>query len=532
MLLMELQRIAKSMGERLLFRTEVLQIHTGDKIGLIGRNGSGKSTLIDILAGRLSADEGYVKRSCSFSRIGQLDSGHAREFSLGVESKETMSGGEIARRRIVSAFGEASPLLLADEPSANLDIDGAEWLQAELCGFHGALILVTHDRQLLDAVCNAIWEIDDGTVKAFPGNYSHFLVQKEQEAKRRQREYEGYVREKRHLEEAILDRRSRSASTRKTPARMGNSEARLHKMGDQKAKRQLDQAVKAMEARKEKLQVKERPQNFRPVQYDFAQTGDLTGKEVVRGEGITKRMGRREIFADAGFLLLRGQKTALIGPNGCGKTTLLQMILRREAGIQVSIQAKIGYFSQKLDGLDLDRTILANVMTGSVYDEGAVRLLLARLLFRREDVFKPVRVLSGGERVRVALAGIMAGDYNLLFLDEPTNYLDLPSLQALEEVLADYPKTLLFVSHDRRFIDRVATHLLVIESGKIRAFEGNYSQYTAGLKEQAQETEKEQRLLQEHRLSELLSRISVAKDKKELAGLEAEYRRMLAQSKL
>lgn len=540
-MLMELNHIVKYVGERCLLRLDNLKIHTGDKIGLIGRNGAGKSTLLGLMAGTVQPDEGQIKRCSTVSFIPQIDcavgsdqiidSSIARELTVDCNDKELMSGGEKTRFKIAVALSKHAELLLADEPSSNLDIEGAELIQTKLHEFPGALVVVSHDRQLLDVVCNVIWEIENSEVQIYPGNYSQFLAQKRVERAQQEREYENYVRDKQELSAAITDRTGRSDSTRKAPKRMGNSEARLHKMGDQKAKKNLDKAVKAMKSRLEKLTVKEKPQDSRPVTFDLVNADDFHGKEVVRCERLNKCFGARVIFQDADFQLLRGQKAAIVGPNGCGKTTLLKMILTRDGQCRVSPKARIGYFAQDFDNLDVNRSILDNVMASSTNEEGKVRLLLARLLFRREDIFKPVSVLSGGERTRVSLAKLTAGAFNVLFLDEPTNFLDLPSLEALEAVLADYQGTLLFVSHDRQFIDKVATNLIRIESGKLQCFHGNYSQYLTAQNEQTKNVGSDSKMVLEYRLSEVLSKLSMTKDPDSVERLEKEYFKLLAMIK-
>ncbi len=533
-----MHNLVKYAHERRLFKIDNLQISPGEKIGLIGPNGAGKSTLLAIMAGEARPDEGRVAAFCPGAYVPQFAAAGpggppppppvAGEFAVSRQYAATMSGGEKTRYRLAAALGEERPLLLLDEPAANLDIAGRETLEARLRAFTGALVLVSHDRRLLDAVCTAIWEIENGGLTVYPGNYTACLTQKENARARREREYGRYVHEKKLLDSAIADRRSRSAATRKTPARMGNSEARLHKMGNQKAKANLDKAVKALETRLDQLAVKEKPRAAAPAAFPFEAAGDLHGKIVVSGEGIDKRFGGRVIFADAAFSLANGQKAALIGGNGSGKSTLLNMIAGRERPLWVSPKARLGYFVQGADDLDPAATVLANVMAAGAADEGAVRNLLARLLFRREDVFKPAGVLSGGERTRVSLARLIAGGANVLLLDEPTNYLDMASLAALEEVLADHRGTLLFVSHDRSFIDKVATSLIIIDAAKLRAFPGNYSQYLDRRQEEARPAGQESALVVETRLAELLGRLSVTKDKNEAARLDVAYRELLA----
>jgi len=522
-----------------LFKIDRLTLAKGEKIGVIGPNGAGKSTLLGIIAGNVQPDEGHVSRYCDFSNITQLDSLEdirrmvnpviARQFATERNYTDFMSGGERTRYKIAAALSEESSLLLADEPSANLDIKGTALLQSKLQQFAGALVVVSHDRELLDAVCTGIWELEGGEVKVYRGNYTSYCRQKETEQKRREHEYESYIQEKKQLEGAIVDRKSRSASTRKTPKRMGNSEARLHKMGDQKAKANLNKAVKSLESRLAKLEIKEKPKESLAVAFDFASTGGLYSKVVVRGEKISKKFGNRVIFEAAEFSLLNGQKVALLGDNGCGKTTLLNMIDKREASIYVSAKARIGYFRQGMADLELNKSVLDNIMATSVYEEGIIRNLLAELLFRREDVFKQAYMLSGGERTRVGLAKFIASEANVLFLDEPTNYLDLSSVEALEKVLSACKGTMLFVSHDRQFIDKVATHLMIFESGKLRLFQGNYSQYINHQNDFKDNRTQEDQIILEYRLSEVLSRLSIAKEKEQVAQLEREYHELLAE---
>jgi macrolide transport system ATP-binding/permease protein len=533
-----MKNIVKYAGDRRLFAIADLKIQPGDRIGLVGRNGAGKSTLLAILAGAIKPDEGHIARHCPIAYIPQLapaspdgrqpDPAVAGRVAVARQYAASMSGGEKARYKAAAAFSQDSPLLLADEPAASLDLKGREILQSKLRDFPGALVLVSHDRQLLDAVCTVIWEIERGEITVYRGNYTAHLAQKEIARKSQQQDYENYIRARNHLQSAIADRKTRSAATRKTPKRMGNSEARLHKMGNQKARANLDKAVKALEMRLEKLEIKEKPRDPVPVAFDFEAAADLHGKIVVSGEGIDKRFGTRAIFRNAAFSLANGHKAALLGDNGSGKSTLLNMIVNREQPLWVSPQARIGYFAQGAEDLDPGKTLLANVMAASVHEEGAVRNLLAHLLFRREDVYKPVGVLSGGERARVSIAKIIVGGANILLLDEPTNHLDLASLAALEEVLADYRGTLLFVSHDRSFIDKIATRLIIIDAAKLSSFPGNYSQYLESRREQARSAGRESQLVAETKLAELLSRLSVTKDKNEAARLDAEYRELLA----
>lgn len=537
-MLLSLKNIVKYVQDRCLLTVDSLQIAAGDRIGLIGRNGAGKSTLLGILAGAIQPDEGAVTRYCPCSYLAQLDaagpeqSPHgpaAKGFSVKPEYQEWLSGGEKTRYRLAAALSEARPLLLADEPTANLDISGTELLQAKLQQYQGAFVIVSHDRQLLDSICHIIWEISDGRLRVYRGNYSSYLIQKENEKKQQEREYDKYIAEKKHLEQAVINRKSRSASTQKTPKRMGNSEARLHKMGNQKAKANLDKAVNLLESRLARLEVKEKPKSAPRISFDLNKAEGLHSKVVIRAAETRKRFGRELLFEHAGFSIMNGQKAALFGNNGCGKSTLLKMIAARDESIYVAPAVRFGYFAQGMDDLKPDTSILEQVLAASIHNEAFVRRLLAQLLFRTDDVYKQAAVLSGGERVRVCLAKLLAGDANLLLLDEPTNYLDLPSLEALETVLAEYDGTILFASHDRQFINKIASHLLIFADKTVRLVTGNYEQYLQGqqARPEQKQASREERLLRELRLAEIISRLSVAKDPAERARLDEEYHTLL-----
>ncbi len=541
MLVLELKNIVKSVGDRCLFKIDDLKVYSKDRIGIVGPNGVGKTTLLKIMAGFIQPDEGKVVQHRSPSYIAQLDgsyeqedsmnSGIAQQFKIGMQYHKTMSGGEKTRYRLALAFSMDTAFLLADEPTANLDIKGTELVQQKLRDFQGAFVIVSHDRELLDMVCTSIWEIQEGEIKVYTGNYRQYLTEKEVKKAQQVREYENYLAEKKKLEAGTADRRQQAVTMRKTPSRMGNSEARLHKMGNQKAKANLDKAVKAMETRISQLEIKDKPKSNPKVVFDLVNTDDLYSKMVLRAEGISKVFGNRRLYDQAEFRIGSGYKVALIGDNGCGKTTLMNMILSYAEGIYVAPKVRFGYFSQAIEGLDLDRSILENVMTDSIYDENFVRSLLAQLLFRRDDVYKKAAVLSGGEKTRVALAQIMVSNANVLLLDEPTNYLDLPSLAALEAVLAEYKGTILLASHDRKFINSIATHLMLFDSGKLQLFSGNYEEYRQYKQEQKVDSAKEGRLLLEHRLTEVLSKLSVAKDRNTIDHLDKEYRELLLKLK-
>ncbi len=521
---------------------ESLQIYSGDRIGVVGANGAGKTTLLNILCQRLKPDTGWVKLYTNWAYIAQLEPPEQKRISPEMAAKfgvamvwdEKMSGGEKTRFKLAASFEADCPLLFADEPTSNIDLEGIELLEKRLAEYQGAFVIVAHDRGFLDRLCNKILEVEYGKVRLYYGNYSAYRAQKAAERARAQFEYERYIDEKKRLERVITERRQKARAIKKAPSRMGNSEARLHKLAGQKARASLERAAKNVEARLNRLTVKEKPKEQARIKLDVTATKPIHSKVIIQGYNLNKSFGDQVILQEAEFQIVNGAKVALIGPNGCGKSTLLKMIMRQEVGIKIAPGAEIGYFSQEMDILDDDATILENVLAESAYDETYVRTFLARLLFKGEEVFKPVQVLSGGERVKVALAKILLKKANMLILDEPTNYLDLNALEVLEEALQSCSQTLLFVTHDRRLISAVADRIMTIEKRKIKMFAGNYREYLAqndcGVNKELEEIKKQIFVL-ENRLSELIGRLSSPAKNDDPEALDQEYHAVLAELK-
>ena len=540
MLLVECRNLKKSYGDRLILDIENLCIYDQDRIGIVGVNGAGKTTLLNLLSKRIEPDEGWVKLYGRCSYISQLEPPQeaiiqpeiASKFQVHQTYRESMSGGEKTRFKLAAGLSHNNAIIFADEPTSNMDIEGIQLVERSLAKFAGALVLISHDRDLLDSLCTKIIEIERGKIKTYSGNYSKYIKQKTEEQNLAQFEYEQYVKEKKRLERTIISIREKGKSMRKTPRRMGNSEARLHKMGNQKAKANLDRAIKNVESRIKHLEVKEKPPVDKKIKLDIGEVQKVYSKIIIEGSGLNKSFGEKVIFKDAQFQIENGAKVGLIGPNGCGKSTLLKMIVNQELPIKTAPNIRIGYFSQEMCILDETKSILDNVMVESIYEERFVRLLLARLLFKGDSVYKKVGILSGGEKVKASFAKIICSDFNLLILDEPTNYLDLYSLEVVEEVLREYEHTLLFVSHDRRFINSVANQILIIEDHKLKTFKGSYNEYMTSLtkaRDREKERIEEEILLLQNRLAEVIGRISIPSKKDDPELLEVEYREILGQ---
>ena len=293
----------------------------------MGVNGAGKTTLLNLLSQRIEPDEGWVKLYGKCSCISQLEPPEEEAIQQEIASKfkvpqiyhTSMSGGEKTRFKLAAGLSQNNTIIFADEPTSNMDIEGIQLVENSFAKFSGALVLISHDRDLLDSLCTKIIEIEEGKIKIYSGNYSEYIKQKTGERELAQFEYEQYVKEKKRLERVIISTREKVKSMRKNPRRMGNSEARLHKMGSQKAKANLDRTVKNVESRIQHLEVKEKPSKIEKIKLDIGDVQKLYNKVIIEGKELNKSFGEKVIFKNAQFHLEKGVKAGLIGPNGCGK---------------------------------------------------------------------------------------------------------------------------------------------------------------------------------------------------------------------
>jgi len=523
------RNLSKRYGAVEIFHGLTVHIRAGQRIALVGVNGAGKSTLLRILAGLEEPDEGEVVRarglqiaylsqeldlqlrgplfeqarrafphlqtleaqlraleaamaSCSAEEWPVLSERYAAlqtrfEAAGGYDYErmiaetlqglgftpdqferpaETLSGGERTRMALALVLLQQPDLLLLDEPTNHLDIQAIEWLEDHLQRFPGAVVAISHDRRFLDRMATHTWDLDFGALEEYPGNYSRFLSLKAERLERRRLEYEA--------QQAFI----------------AHEQAFIRRYGAGQRAREARGREKKL-ARLERL---ERPQEHRRLQLSLTVTS-RSGERVLATEPLAIGLPGhpRPLFTCPELEVRRQERVAIVGPNGCGKTTFLRTLLGEIppfAGRVVLGQGVIpGYLPQTHTWMDPEQTILEAVRQVCPMGEGRARHLLGRLLFSGDEVYKRLGELSGGERSRVALARLTLTAANLLLLDEPTNHLDIPAREALERVLGDYPGTILLVSHDRALIDALATQVWVIAEGQLTPYPGNYSDYLA-----------------------------------------------------
>lgn len=464
-----------------------MQVNIGDRIGLIGPNGAGKTTLFSLLLRSDEPDEGtisiqrgvrcgYLPQETAASTEGtvmELAAGHeadgraeaaAKRILAGLAFREQdyfrpvneLSGGWVMRAHLARLLVEQPDLLLLDEPTNHLDLETLGWFQNHLHGYPGAILTISHDREFLNILCRGIVEIRHRKLLRYHGNYDAFVEQKKAREEQQLAAYRNQQKEIEHLQDFITRFRAKASKAA-----------------------QAQDRVKQL-ARMERI---EAPESDEPtVHFKFPQPV-RSGQRVMSLEGVRQAYGDHVVYENLHIRVERGQRIVLVGPNGAGKSTLLKILagdLSLEAGERTpGHNASIGYFAQhRSDALDLKKTVLAEVQSISrPVPEQAARNILGAFLFRGDDVFKSVSVLSGGEKSRLALVKLLLDPPNLLLLDEPTTHLDMPSIDALIRALGPYEGTIVFVSHDVHFIRAIATSVIHVHAGKLTPYAGDYAYF-------------------------------------------------------
>ena len=486
--ILNIEHISKTFGDKTIFDDVSLGVHQGDKIGVLGVNGTGKSTLLKIIAGQETADEGEVifgrgirtaflpqnpefpdgAKVLSYVTEGKHDPDGNEPVSeaktiltkLGIcdfdESVDHLSGGQKKRAALARTLVDPADVLILDEPTNHIDNDMALWLEDYLNRFKGVLIMVTHDRYFLDRVTNKIAEIDEGKLYTYDSNYSGFLALKTQRE-----------------EMELATERKRQSLLR--------TELEWVKRGPQgrgtKQKARLD--------RYEQLKNMEGPREVQNVEMDSV--GTRLGKKTIELHRISKAYGEKELIKDFTYILLRDDRLGIIGPNGCGKSTLMKIITGRLAPdtgeVVTGDTVKIGYFAQENEDMEDGIRVIDYIRDVADYIQTpggkiSASQMLERFLFTPSMQYTPLSKLSGGEKRRLYLLKVLMDAPNVLVLDEPTNDLDIATLRILEDYLDSFQGIVLAVSHDRYFLDRIAGRIFAFEGGgEIKQYEGGYTDY-------------------------------------------------------
>ncbi|MDG5785867.1 ATP-binding cassette domain-containing protein [Evansella sp. AB-P1] len=535
MILLQCVQLSKSFGAEMILSNVKLEVQSRDRIALVGRNGAGKSTLLKIIAGELSYDSGdlIIPKGVSMGYLAQ-DSGLISERSIWDEMNtvfhhlkamekdlreleekmsdplidnidkvmeeydqlqqdfkdqggyqyeadirsilsglnfsqfdyttkiNSLSGGQKTRLALGKLLLSKPDLLILDEPTNHLDIETLTWLEGYLSGYSGAILVVSHDRYFLDRIVNHVYELSFNQTKKFTGNYSKYLDEKGKQLEIELKRFEKQQGEIKKLEDFVQRNIARASTTNRAKSR----------------RKQL-----------ERMTVMNRPMDDdHSANFSF-QTEKQSGNDVLTVDNLSVGYDDEKLFENINLHLNRGESVALIGPNGIGKSTLIKAISKKlqplEGTIKYGSNVSIGYYDQEQTELTSNKTVLQELWDDYPQTlEKDIRTILGNFLFSGDDVLKIVADLSGGEKARLALAKLMMKKANLLILDEPTNHLDIDSKEVLESALIHFPGTLLFVSHDRYFVNRMATRIVELSPTQMKNYLGDYDYYLAKKLEQ------------------------------------------------
>ncbi|WP_059103179.1 Msr family ABC-F type ribosomal protection protein [Shouchella shacheensis] len=477
----ELENIELSYLDRTVLNIPRLAVHQFDRIGVVGKNGSGKSTLLKLIAGHITPDQGKVNRLIDFAYFDQLeltdeyDANYDLIGKLSIPERaiEKFSGGEQTRLKLARLFSNYHEGLLIDEPTTHLDEEGRKFFLDELAYYYGALVLVSHDRYVLDRLVTKIWEIEDGSITEYPGNYSDYVSQKEFSKAQQQEQHEKYLKEKTRLMKAAEEKMKKADKVTQASKHVSKKEAKAkaNKMFMTKSKdtsqKGIQRAAKALEQRVEQLEAVEAPKAENIIRFNQPKSLQLHNKFPIMADQLTLSAGDKLLLDKVRFQFPLGRTIAITGGNGSGKTTLLHHILQRGEGLTISPKAVFGAYEQMDYQFTEDKTVLGYMKEKSDDHHSKIRSVLDKMDFKDNDLEKNVRHLSGGEAIRLVLCQLFLGRYNILVLDEPTNFLDVFCIEALEQFLQGYEGTVLLVSHDRTFIERVSDDVYVLANQKL-----------------------------------------------------------------
>lgn len=450
-------RLEKEIAGRSLFTIKQLSLQAGQKVGLVGNNGVGKSTFLKILLGLDRDFAGQIEVKADWAYVPQL------------QERSSLSGGEQVWKSIQEAFAQRPQLLIMDEPTANLDQEHQEKLIKQIKRYRGSLLVVSHDRHFLNQITSHIWHLEEGKVQVYLGNYEAFVESRRARREGQQEAYETYQKKVAQLKKAQHERQVKSQKMGKKKKGVSSSEWKVSAMMgsyDSQAK-SMAKTAKHLEKRIDRLDKVEQPRKEAWVKMEAKGALETGLHSLFRLQAGQLWIEETYLFDFPQLGMTFGVKLALVGSNGTGKTSFVRKLISKELEGYYNPKLKIAYFSQDLTSLNEEETAFVNASSTSLQDRVTVLNLLGMLGLSYDKAQQKVANLSGGERVRLSLAKVLLTDDNLLILDEPTNFLDLTAIEALERFLKEYQGSVLVISHDQDFVDKVARSKWWIKDGSL-----------------------------------------------------------------
>lgn len=463
-----------------LFKVEHLTVNQGDRIAIIGNNGVGKSTLLKIILGDTKNPNGridsfieysYLKQQTRKSDLDYKENTNYKlvsNFNIPRESID-LSGGELKKLNIVNSLSLYKEGLILDEPTTHLDDTSIDLLINELLNYYGTIIFVSHNRYFINKLATKIWSIEDGELREYVGNYQNYVDQKEVEKISIVNKYDNYIQEKEKLIKAIEEQYKYAESLNKKKEKDTHSPGRL---GQSKPKDTVQKnafkKVKSLEKRLEQLDIEEKLKENNTVVFPLESVTKIHNKVPIFSQSFNLIKGNKTLLENSSFQFPYGKKIAIIGENGIGKSSLLESILYREEGIDISPKVIMSSYNQLEYNINSNKNILEYIKAQTDFNEDLIRSILKKLDFSILDFKKKISKISGGEATRLALALVFLRESNTIILDEPTNFLDLSVTQALEALICAYPGTVIYTSHDKVFLDNTADMIFRIEDRKLK----------------------------------------------------------------